>query len=122
MNLPIFETHIQQAYLKWLSFQYPLVFKLTFSFANAGKRSPRTGRRMVREGMKKGICDIGIFYPAYPYHGLFIEFKRKGGKVSNAQKRVIELLNDNGYLAIVCDTIEDAISATKKYLNVHQQR
>lgn len=110
------ESAIQSAYLQWLSLQYPKCFKVTFSIPNGGKRDLRFAKRLQREGMRAGIPDLFMAYPSKDYHGLFIEFKKKGGRLSKEQAAKIEEFSNVGYKVIVCYSLEAAIDETKLYV------
>lgn len=67
-------------------------------------------------GVKKGVPDLFLPIPMSGYHGLFIEMKARGGRVSPEQTRWIEALNQFGYLAVVAYGWEDARCQILKYL------
>jgi hypothetical protein len=112
------ESSIQVSYLQWLSLQYPKCFQVTFSIPNSGKRDVRFACRLKREGMKAGVPDLFMAYPSIPHHGLFIEFKKKGGRLSKNQVEFIEPLKKMEYKVIVCYNLETAMQETKEYLGV----
>lgn len=111
------ESLIQQHFMQWLKLQYPSVFEVTASFPNEGRRSFKNASRMKAEGLKKGMPDIGIFYPTSKHHGMFIEFKSAKGRLSETQCYRIELLVALGYYCCVCWTLETAQEEVRKYLN-----
>ncbi len=62
-----------------------------------------------------GVPDV-FFADGKP--GLFIEMKEPGkGRLQDAQKKVIALLNSNGYQVAVCYGYEEAKSALVNYFN-----
>lgn len=70
-----------------------------------------------RNGLKKGVPDIIFPFNNKHYNGLYIELKRvKGGIVSNEQKRFLNYLNSQGYLAVICKGADEALSQIKFYL------
>ena len=83
---------------------------------NAAKRSFVVGKRMKREGLKKGFPDISCLVPNSTYHGLFIEMKVKPNKCSKEQQEWIDKLNGSGYLAVVAWSGDEAISIFESYL------
>lgn len=105
---------------------------VTFAFANGGSRPKMitTGRnglkktfcpsggKLKREGVKKGLPDVGMFWPNSESHGLFIEFKSKNGRLSIEQSDIIALLKNKGYTCVVCHSLEEAIDETVRYLGV----
>jgi hypothetical protein len=110
------ESSIQSSYIVWLNLQYPHIADVTASFPNGGKRTPRYGAKLRREGLKKGIPDVGIFYPTMDYPGMFIEFKKEDGVVKDEQIAMMKRLSDVGYFCVVCRSLEDAMLATRGYL------
>ena len=48
---------------------------------------------------------------------MFVELKRlKGGVVSTDQKRILGMLNDEGYQAVVCRGFDEAVKAIEEYM------
>ena len=69
-------------------------------------------------GYKRGWPDLFFPEPRGGFHGLFIELKIKGGKVSPEQIEVNGLLNDRGYHATVCYGFEEAQQTISFYMNM----
>jgi hypothetical protein len=69
---------------------------------NAAKRSGKLGAEMVDEGLESGVPDLFLDEPRGVFHGLRIEMKRKGGRVSDTQELWLKHLMEKGYFAIVC--------------------
>lgn len=97
---------------------------LHFAIPNAGKRTIWEGAKMKRSGLKSGVPDAFIPVPSppcmanhnKPYHGLFLELKRKhGGVLSENQKDWLDKLNANGYLAVCVRGFEEAKSVVLDY-------
>jgi len=90
-----------------------------FAVPNGGHRHPAVGAKMKREGALAGVSDIMLPVAKGKYHGLFVELKRKAGShTSEAQKEFQALVNDNGYLAVVCRGADEAIETIENYLNL----
>lgn len=71
-------------------------------------------------GMKKGFPDIALPVAVPPYHGMYIEMKRVGGKpsdVSFEQAWWLERLTREGYRAVVAYGWQDAVMLIEQYLN-----
>lgn len=68
-------------------------------------------------GMKKGVPDLMLPIPMHGYHGLFIEMKAAGGRLSQEQKNWIAALNTFGYLAVVCKGWEEARTRLEEYMH-----
>lgn len=89
---------------------------MLFHIPNEGRRSPATGARMRREGLKKGVPDLFLPVARGPWHGLFIELKRLGGRPTPDQRAWIDCLRRQGYWADVCCGWQDARDAIEAYL------
>lgn len=68
-------------------------------------------------GMRKGVPDLMLPIPMHGYHGLFIEMKKKGGRLSQEQENWIKALETFGYKAVVCIGWEAARDELEDYLH-----
>ena len=92
--------------------------RLMFHIPNGGSRGKVEAARFKADGVKAGVPDIFLPVARGKYHGIFIEMKRKkGGRISEAQKAWISALQKQGYLAAVCYGWEDAADAILGYLS-----
>lgn len=66
-------------------------------------------------GLAKGFPDLFFPLPRGRYHGLFIEMKVKGGKLSPYQKKWLDYLRDAGYGTAVCFSAKEAIETIERY-------
>ena len=103
---------------KWAQFRsgkYPEL-ELMFHIPNGGKREAREAARFKAMGVKAGVPDI--FLPAARgiYHGLFVEMKAPGGRVSTFQKSTLQALAKQGYKAVICFGWEEAAKTIVEYL------
>ena len=73
------------------------------------------------EGMSAGVPDLFICEANKDYHGLFIEMKTKSGVLSENQKKWIDKLNKNGYLAVCCKGFEEAREVIDNYINKQEK-
>ena len=88
-----------------------------FHIPNGSYKSVTARTKSKQEGLKAGVPDLMIPVPNKNHHGLFIEMKRvKNSKVSVHQKQWIELLNKQGYKAIVCYGNNEAIKEIENYI------
>lgn len=112
------ESREQQALFRWWDMyrsQYPAA--VMFAVPNGGARSAITGARLKAEGVLAGVPDVFLAFPAGGLHGLFIEMKRqKGGRVSPAQKAVMQALRMQGYEVAVCHGWQEARGCIEQYL------
>lgn len=87
-----------------------------FHVANERSASPQAGSLLKRKGVLAGVSDILVMKPSGGFSGLFIELKIEGGKVSPAQKKFLQVMNANNYLAVVRYGADAAIQTIKDYL------
>lgn len=108
----------QAALLQWWELAAPKEIKpLLFAIPNGGLRSKATAARLRAEGVRAGVPDLFLAVTTPGYAGLWLELKRgAGGKVSAAQKEMLELLRGQGYEALVCRGADEARAAIMKYL------
>lgn len=89
-----------------------------FAIPNAARRSPGVAAYMRAEGLTAGVFDVFVPFPIDPYHGLFIEMKRPPNTLTSLQTMFGQTMARRGYLALVCYTAEDAVSAICHYLGL----
>ena len=86
---------------------------------NEGKRNLAYGAKMKRMGLRKGFPDIFIPTARQGFHGLFIELKRdRNSHPTHEQMEWISCLNQEGYRAVVCFGVDEAISEIKDYMGI----
>lgn len=114
------EHNEQVALFEWAALMakntYPALEWL-FAIPNGGHRHKAVASKMKAEGVKSGVLDVMLPYPAGLYCGLFIEMKWNGNKPTDNQKTWIKYLNTVGYLAVVCNGCDEAIEAIERYLS-----
>ena len=71
-------------------------------------------------GVKSGVPDLFYPVPMNGYHGLFIEMKTETGRLSNTQKRWIEMLQNVGYKCVVAHGWIEAKEALINYVECKQ--
>ncbi len=93
--------------------------ELEFAYAipNGGKRHLSVAKKLKAEGVKPGVSDIFIPAPRLGSHGLYVEMKAKGGKISKNQEHMAEGLTRLGYTCIVAFGWENAWREIEEYLN-----
>lgn len=111
------------AFATWLRLN-----KIPFNHCPSGGKRPKKsingklvcieGAKLKRMGAMRGFPDFFIMRPNRYHAGLFIEMKkREGGVTSKDQQDCMDLLIDQGYLAVVCEGWDEARELTKKYLS-----
>lgn len=110
----------QVAFIQWFDITYPHYF--LFAIPNGEKRAIHAAVRLKREGVRSGVPDLCLAYPAGGDAALFIEMKRKGGgskskgKISAIQSERHIQLENAGYKVVVCYGCDEAMQAVKEYL------
>ena len=105
------EEQIAIAFIARLEQYYTDIAKLIFHIKNEST----TAHKKI--GVNPGIPDYMLPIAAGGYHGLFLEFKRPGGKLSDKQVCKIALLREQGYKCDVVYGWEEGIKAVLDYLN-----
>lgn len=115
----------QRAVIQWAALNlstYPQL-KWLFHIPNGGMygntkedRQIR-GARMRAAGVKKGVFDLMLPYPVGQWHGLFIEMKKKGGKLSPEQVEFGNFIWNCNYFCVDCYTYIEAKEVIVNYLN-----
>lgn len=108
----------QVALFAWaaLNFEKYPELQMMFAIPNGGLRSKITAAMLKAEGVRAHIPDIFLPVPRGPWHGLFMELKKIGGRVDPGQFEYIGKLIDLGYGACVCVGWERAVETLISYL------
>ncbi len=127
------EADHQKVVIEWAQLhekKYPCL-KFLYACPNEGKHKVQYRVHQKAIGVKSGVPDLFLPYPTldpnqerlpYPldehggYHGLYIELKTKGGRVSDSQKKWIAYLKEQDYWVAVCWTADEAIKVIEDYL------
>lgn len=114
------ESAEQQALFQWAQWSAGKYsgLDLMYHIPNGGARSKSEAGRFKAEGVKAGVPDIFLPVARGSYHGLYIEMKRRGGKVSGAQQGMLDRLRAQGYCAVVCYGFEAARVVIEEYYNL----
>ena len=99
----------QAGFLQWFRAKYPGI--LIFAIPNGGKRDIVTAKKLQMEGVTPGVPDL--FVPAW---SCWIEMKKPGGKLSEAQKNMIEYLEGIGHTVIIGFGARDASEKVLEFL------
>ena len=91
--------------------------RLLLHVPNGGSRHIVEAAKLRRLGVRAGVPDLLLPVAVAPYHGLWIEMKRrKGGLVSAAQHGWIDALRAEGYAVAVARGADEAIDTIIAYL------
>ena len=119
MNCTPHESAEQTAVFQWAAYRtgvYPEL-DLLYHVPNGGSRNPIEAARLKDQGVKAGVPDLVLPVARGKHHGLYIELKRqKGGRLSEDQKKWLDELTEQGYLAVRCAGAEAAIKTIEDYL------
>lgn len=112
------ESQIQQDLITWFYRQYPRFAEKGYLFhiPNEGQRSGRNGARLVKEGVVRGVADLCLAIPRKGYGVLWIEMKKKGGRLSPEQKSWGMHQTEIGNKYAVCYSLEEGIDEINSYL------
>jgi len=106
----------QAALIQWFDTQYPELKGRLYAIPNGGKRHITTAVRLKRTGSRKGIPDLCLPVPSLDFHGLYIELKIKGGRLTTEQADWLHFLGEQGYMAMMCVGFESAKNTINEYL------
>jgi hypothetical protein len=117
--------HSEQAALfDWAAWQVNLGYeplRWMYAVPNGGHRHKATAGRLKAEGVKAGVPDICLPFPARGYHGLYIEMKAGKNKATPEQVDYLEWLTGCGYLALVANGFDEARAILCDYLEDWKQ-
>jgi hypothetical protein len=89
---------------------------LLYSTLNGVRTSIGTARKAKAAGNKRGVPDIHLPVARLGKHGLWIELKVQGGRVSPEQKWWHEHLREQGHCVEVCYGWQAAVAEIAAYL------
>jgi hypothetical protein len=110
------EDDIQAACFTWFRLQYHNLYWNLFAIPNGGKRNIAEAARLKRQGVTSGVWDIFLSIPKYDKGGLYIEMKAGKNKLAENQE-AFQKANEQYYHFEVCYSLDQFISAIKKYLS-----
>lgn len=103
-----------------LIYAIPNGAKLPWRKNAKGQRYSPEALRLKEEGLKPGVPDMCLPVARNGYHGLYLENKFGRNKPSPEQEWWLDRLAEQGYLAIVCWSFEEAREAICEYLGLVQ--
>ena len=116
------ESQIQKSFVQWSAYFPCGTGKLAdylIAIPNGGGRSKIEASILKAEGVKAGVSDMFLAYPANGFNGLWLEFKtqEKLSKVSEKQQNWLDLMQSVGYKTGVPRSLEEAIKMVQDYLS-----
>jgi hypothetical protein len=97
----------------------PILRDYIFSIPNGGSRHKLEAVNLGKQGIMPGVSDLMLFYPVAPYHGLFLEMKRRfpiKGQISTKQKEFMRKAAKVGYATEVAYGWEEGYIKLVEYL------
>lgn len=113
----------QIAVMEWAGYmtgKWPCLERL-YHTPNGGSRNLAEGAKLKRMGVKPGVPDLFLPYPAGGYCGLWLEMKTEDGRPTPCQRDWIEYLRSVGYCAYICHNAGEAINAIEAYLKADEK-
>ncbi len=87
-----------------------------FAIPNGGSRNIAEAVKLKKEGATAGISDLFFAFPAKGFHGLWMEIKKPGGKLTKSQRDWLVKMMQIGYAGCVARSSEEAETYFKNYL------
>lgn len=112
------EADEQMEVIIWASYmtvKWPCLERL-YHTPNGGYRNVAEAAHFKRMGVRPGVPDLFLPYPAGGFHGLWLEMKTNVGRPTACQRDWIEYLRSVGYAAYICRGAGEAINAIEAYM------
>lgn len=113
------EAQEQAAVIEWWQYacrQYGVPECSLLHIANEGTGSAVRGRLQKRQGVRAGVADLFLSVPRGAFSGLWIEMKRKGGRVRPEQREFLNHMQVLGYKGAVCFGADSARAVITEYM------
>ena len=110
----------QAAVIAWANLQaaaWPALRNL-YHVPNEGKRGRAAAGMAKAAGLRSGVPDLVLDFPAGAYHGLRIEMKVHPNRPTAAQRDWLRRLQDVGYLVAVCYSADAARTLITRYIRL----
>lgn len=108
------EAFEQQAVVDYLDFKHIPFYHIP----NGGSRNKKEAKNLKRQGVRPGVPDLCIPVAKRGFHGLYIEMKYGKNKPTDKQLEWLDVLNANGYKAVVCYGFDQAKETIDWYMEV----
>lgn len=110
------EETIQETCVRWFEYQYPKLRLLLHHSPNGGRRNAREGARFKAMGTRAGFPDLFLSVARHEFHGLYIEMKAPNGTLRQSQKEFQQAATQQGYLYVVCRSLDSFMDTVNWYL------
>lgn len=112
----MYEVEHQKLIIKWAT-THPICKDYLLAIPNGMRCNYKQARSHVAQGLRKGVSDLFLAYPAGNYHGLWVELKKdRHSYLSEEQIKWLERMADVGYDAQPAYGYKEAISIIENYL------
>ena len=91
-------------------------YKWIYHAKNENARDARQGALYKQMGVRKGVSDIHVPYPANGKHGLWIELKDGVKKLSKEQVLFLAEMEHRGYATAQAGSAREAIDIIDEYI------
>lgn len=115
------EAQEQAAVIRWWGLvcgRYGVPELCLMHIANEGTRSAARGRLMKSQGVRAGVSDLFLSVPRGGFCGLWVEMKRKGGRVRPEQREFLRNMQALGYEGVVCHGADEARAVITAYMTL----
>lgn len=120
------EWEVQKTVLEWaelIKYKAKRLSDYLHHSPNGGDRNIIEATKFKSMGVKAGYPDLILDIARQGYHGLRIELKRsENEKASDEQKERLEMLNEEGYLAVTCKGVDQTIKVISDYMELGKLR
>lgn len=117
-----FEDDEQKAFFQWADYVKELKWMHSSlngaSLAGDKIQRARQMNRLKSQGMKKGVLDVFLPKAKGIFHGMYLEMKFGKNTMTKEQKEFAIDIAAEGFCMFTCYNSEQAIEATKLYLNL----
>jgi len=117
--IKVTEHQHQVCLFSWASWNLHIYPELWFLFAipNGEYRLKAVASKLRAEGVKAGVSDVFLSVARRGFHGLYIELKTEGGRVSPKQAQWVSRVREQGYYAAICYGFDEAKDLLVWYLD-----
>jgi hypothetical protein len=112
------ESRLQQMCVNWFRAQYPKHRVFLIAIPNGGRRDPRTGALMKKEGAVAGASDLILFCPSGMTLPIMLECKTGTGKQSPNQKLFEAAYKSAGYRYEVFRSLDEFMAIVNPFMAV----
>ena len=114
------EAEIQTKFFKIIrslefSFEYPEA-EWVHAIPNGARVSIGQAVKLKRQGLVSGVADVFVPIPNGGYHGMYIEFKTRTGRLSKTQDAFCCHCVNYCYIYTVCRDAVEAVESLREYL------